>query len=124
MLSFSSILNGIVEDSIEALHCCKIDVKIVKNVQITCNNCNQHYIGSTTRFIHDRVREHLNNDNYSVKKHLSKSQNNVYKGIEIKSIVLENDPANLRLFEAFYIRKYKPTINSREECSEFADLIF
>ena len=28
--------------------------------QITCNNCNQHYIGSTTRFIHDRVREHLN----------------------------------------------------------------
>ena len=92
--------------------------------QITCNNCNQHYIGSTTRFIHDRVREHLNNDNSSVKKHLSKCQNNVYKGIEIKSIVLENDPANLRLFEAFYIRKYKPTINSREECSEFADLLF
>ena len=84
----------------------------------------QHYIGSTTRFIHDRVREHLNNDNSSVKKHLSKCQNNVYKGIEIKSIVLENDPANLRLFEAFYIRKYKPTINSREECSEFADLLF
>ena len=42
----------------------------------------------------------------------------------IKSIVLENDPANLRLLEAFYIRKYKPTMNSREECSEFADLLF
>ena len=92
--------------------------------QITCNNCNQHYIGSTTRFIHDRVKEHLNNDNSSVKKHLSQCQNKVYKGIEIKSIVLENDPANLRLFEAFYIRKYKPIINSREECSEFADLLF
>ena len=26
--------------------------------QITCNNCNQHYIGSTTRFIHDRVQEY------------------------------------------------------------------
>ena len=71
--------------------------------QITCKNCNQHYIGSTTRFIHDRVREHLNNDNSSVKKHLSKRQNKVHKGIEIKSIVLENDPASLRLFEAFYI---------------------
>ena len=92
--------------------------------QITCNNCNQHYIGSTIRFIHDRVREHLNNDNSSVKKHLSQCQNKVYKGIEIKSIVLENDPANLRLLEAFYIRKYKPTMNSREECSEFADLLF
>ena len=63
-------------------------------------------------------------DNSSVKKHLSKCQNNVHKGIEIKCIVLENDPANLRLFKAFYIRKYKPTINSREECSEFADLLF
>ena len=66
----------------------------------------------------------LNNDNSSVKKHLSQCQNKVYKGVEIKSIVLENDPANLRLFEAFYIRKYKPLINSREECSEFADLLF
>ena len=74
--------------------------------QITCNNCNQHYIGSTIRFIHDRVREHLNNDNSSVKKHLSQCQNKVYKGIEIKSIVLKNDPANLRLLEAFYIREY------------------
>ena len=36
----------------------------------------------------------------------------------------ENDPANLRLQEAFYIRKYKPTLNSREECTEFADLLF
>ena len=79
---------------------------------------------STTRFIHDRVREHLNNDNSSVKKHLSQWQNKIYKGIEIKSIVIENDPANLRLLEAFYIRKYKPIINFREECSEFADLLF
>jgi len=36
----------------------------------------------------------------------------------------ENDPANLRLYEAFYIRKYKPTLNSREECTEFADDAF
>ena len=34
----------------------------------------------------------------------------------------ENDPANLRLYEAFYIRKCMPTLNSREECCEFADL--
>ena len=81
-------------------------------------------IGSTTRFIHDRVREHFNNENSSVKKHISQCQNEDYKGIEIKSIGRENDPANLRLLEAFYINKYKPTLNSREECSEFADLLF
>ena len=36
----------------------------------------------------------------------------------------ENDAANLRIYEAFYIRKCKPTLNSREECAEFADLLF
>ena len=92
--------------------------------QLTCNSCDQQYIGSTTRFIHDRVREHLNNDNSSVKKHISSCQNNDHKGINIKIIMSENDPANLRLYEAFYIRKYKPTLNSREECTEFAELLF
>ena len=91
--------------------------------QIMCNNCNQHYIRNTTRFIHNRLREHLNNDNSSVKKHLSQCQNKVYKGFEIKSIVIENDPTNLWLFEAFYIRKYKPIINSRKECSAVMDLL-
>ena len=92
--------------------------------QLTCNSCDQQYIGSTTRFIHDRVREHLNNDNSSVKKHNSSCQNNDHKGINMKIIMSENDPANLRLYEAFYIRKYKPTLNSREECTEFAELLF
>ena len=69
--------------------------------QLTCNSCDQQYIGSTTGFIHDRVREHLNNDNSSVKKHISSCQNNDHKGINIKIIMSENDPANLRLYEAF-----------------------
>ena len=50
-------------------------------------------------------------------------QNKDYKGIEVKIIMSENDPSNLRLYEAFYIRKCKPTLNSREESSEFADLL-
>ena len=32
--------------------------------QLTCNSCDQQYIGSTTRFIHDRVREHINNETH------------------------------------------------------------
>ena len=92
--------------------------------QITCKNCNQNYIGSTTRFIHDRMKEHVKSENSSINKHIAICQNKDYKGIEVKIIVLENDPVNLRLFEAFYIRKNKPTLNSREECIEFADLLF
>ena len=92
--------------------------------KITCNNCNQLHIGSTIRFLHDRTTEHLNNENYSVKKHISTCQTKRHKGIEFKTIIQENDPANLRgLLVAFYIRKHKST-NSREECSEFADLLF
>ena len=98
--------------------------QIVLITQCCLPNHKQQLQPALHRLIHDRVREHLNNDNSSVNKHLSQCQNKVYKGIEIKSIVLENDPANLRLLEAFYIRKYKPTMNSREECSEFADLLF
>ena len=48
------------------------------------------------------------------KKHIYSCQNKDYNGIEVKIIMSENDPANLRLYEAFYIRKCKPTLNSRE----------
>ena len=88
----------------------------------------EQYIGGTTRFIHDCVREHINNENSSVKKqthtHIYSCQNEDCKGIEVKIIMSENDPANLRLCEAFYISKYKPKLNSREACTEFADLLF
>ena len=56
---------------------------------------------------------------YQNKDYLS-CQNKDYKGIEVKIIMSENDPANLRLYEAFYIGKYKLTLNSWEECTEFA----
>ena len=75
------------------------------------------------QIIHDRAREHFWKENSSVKKHISTCQETHedhrgiedHKGIEIKTIVLENDPVNLRLFEAFYIRKCKPTLNCTPE---------
>ena len=39
-------------------------------------------------------------------------------------ITRENDPVNLQLHKAYYIRKYKPELNSREECTELNDLLF
>ena len=66
--------------------------------QLTCNSCDQQYVVSC--------------------------QNKDYKGIYVKIIMSVNDPANLRLYDAFYIRKCKPTLNFREECGEFADLLF
>ena len=58
------------------------------------------------------------------KKHICSCQNKDYEGIKLKTIAFENDPVNLPLQEAFYIRKLRPILNSREECSEFANLLF
>ena len=41
--------------------------------------------------------------NSFVKKNIYSCQNNDYKGIEVKIIMGENDPANLRLYEALYM---------------------
>ena len=84
----------------------------------------EYYIGSTTRCLHDRTKEHLANDNSSVTKHLTTHHRNHNHNIEVKVITRENDPVNLRLHEAYYIRKYKPGLNSREECAELNDLLF
>ena len=51
-------------------------------------------------------------------------QNKDYKSIDVKIIISENDSVNLRLYEAFYIIKYKPTLNSREECTELVEPLF
>ena len=59
-----------------------------------------------------------------MKKHIYSCQNKEYKGIDVNIIMSENDPANARLYEVFYIRQWKLTLNSWEECSEFAYLIF
>ena len=59
-----------------------------------------------------------------MKKHIYSCQNKEYKGIDVKIIMSENDPANVRLYEVFYIRQWKLTLNSWEECNEFAYLIF
>ena len=87
-------------------------------------HCGEYYIGSTTRFLHDRTKEHLTNDKSSVKKHLTTHHRNNGHNIEVKVITRENDPVNLRLYEVYYIRTHKPGLNSREECTELIDLLF
>ena len=82
--------------------------------QLTCNSCDQQYIHSTTQTKegdgrynygstrpHDRVKEHLKYDSSSVEKHIYSCQNKDYKGIEVKIITSENDPANLRIMKHF-----------------------
>ena len=58
---------------------------------------------------------------------VNRSDTTEYRLRDIASKIIitqENDPANLLLFEAFYIRKYKPSLNSWDQCSGFSDLLF
>ena len=99
-----------------------------KNVvyKIICNRCRNRYIGSTIRHIHDRTKEHLTQNTSSVFSHLRACQpdNIDILNVTVEIITTENDPVILRLKEAMHIRKEKPQINTREECSEISDLLF
>ena len=77
------------------------------------------------------VLSHIHLDNYcmlsfsSIKcKNLISSEDYSYCKIAIKIISQENNPSNLRLFEAFHITKYTPSLNPQEECCELSDLLF
>ena len=83
-----------------------------------------HSFGSTIRFLHDRIKEHLSQLASSVFKHLNNCQNNVKDAINMTIIAKDTDPVNLRLKEAVYIKKEKPQLNSREERNEVTDLLF
>ena len=64
---------------------------------------------STSEAPHDFVRQLLNNDNLSIKRLILTSQMTIHnQSIDGKVLLQENDSVNLRLFEAFYIRKWKP----------------
>ena len=98
------------------------DLCFRKNVvyRISCNKCQGTYIGSTIRPLHDRIYEHLNNNNSSVSKHKvicgSSSTN-----MAVEVLDKETRKGNLRIREAFFINKLEPTINNKEESA--ADLV-
>ena len=89
--------------------------------QITCNSCSQHYMGSTTRLIHDRIKEHLNHENSSL------------KNISIPTRIMTIKASKPRLFrvkttlcEAFYISTSLPSIPVRNVANlqTFCFLVF
>ena len=94
--------------------------------RIECTTCHLIYIGRTIRNLHDRVKEHVTRPASSIYKHFAAHHkiDNINDGITVTIIAKERDPVNLRLKEAYYIRKLRPEINNREERSELTELLF
>ena len=99
----------------------KSELCFIKNCvyKLSCNNCQDAYIGSTIRPFHARFREHLTRAVSSVFQHRSSCHGDFTPSIISK----ENDPVKLRFKEALLIQKYNPTINSRAEREELQHLI-
>ena len=93
----------------------------VKNCvyKLTCDNCQQAYIGSTIRPFHARVKEHFTRPVSSVFQHRTKCHGDFTPVI----ICRENDPVKLRFKEALLITKHNAAINSRAEREELQHLI-
>ena len=93
-----------------------------KNVvyQITCDHCQQFYIGSTCRHLHIRIKEHYTTNKSSIFQHRTQCKST----FTTKIIANDHDATNLRLREALLIKKLKPKINSRVEMEQFRDFLF
>ena len=85
-----------------------------------CIGCNEIYIGSTTRPLHIRAKEHINNKKSSIQKHKETCKND----FTFKILKKTNDAIKLRFIEAIFIKNNKPKINSKEESQELLHLIF
>ena len=82
--------------------------------EIMCDKCSKKYIGSTIRNLHDRISEHFNRDNSSVKRHMKTCKASPVN-MQVKILDYERRKGNLRIREAYFIQKEKPAINSKEE---------
>jgi hypothetical protein len=83
-----------------------------------CANCNDCYIGETTKRYLDRANEHLHTDKASaVYQHLRKSNACLGANDESSFSILDRAPTRyqLKIKEALYIEKLKPILNRQKK---------
>ena len=87
---------------------------------LTCKNCSSVYIGSTTRPLHTRIREHYSKPDSSVYSHRERCKGS----FDTKVVTKERDVTSLRIAEALTIKSIEPSINSRQERVQLEGLLF
>ena len=91
--------------------------------QITCTPCGRRYVGSTTRPVHERIREHTSTGRGStIHGHLLACGGGTAK-VRVRITAREKDEVNTRLREVIMIKKLQPELNTQEE-SDLIDLVF
>ena len=107
--------------------------KVCPIYKITCNLCEQFYVGESSRSLHDRLGEHLRfasnptgpsyteetfADHYRVH-HPGQSPDLTFElsGLETNTVIR-------KIYEAHYIFTLRPEINDKEECTRSCPLPF
>jgi hypothetical protein len=86
---------------------------------ITCQTCHSEYIGSTTRYFHDRAQEHLRHTRHtSVHDHSLHCRNTPSSAFLYGVLSQQHNNMHLRLAEGLLIASRQPTINRRQEVED------
>lgn len=95
-----------------------------KNVvyEIRCLGCGSNYIGSTIRYLHTRIKEHLTMPESAINQHLITCHLSLGR-ICVIIIGSDIDNNNLRIREAIKIREKKPKLNRRDELTAATQLV-
>ena len=98
----------------------------IKNVvyHVTCNICQQVYVGETLRHCHYRFHEHIRACNSpttypenAIGQHYFKQHRNMSADLSFKIIDRQNSTVKRKISEALQIVKLNAKLNKREEMS-------
>lgn len=79
--------------------------------EIKCGQCGAAYIGSSWRYLHTRYREHLTQKASPIYNHNIKCKGQ----LSLAVLATEGNIQNMRIKEAIYIKKRKPTLNVKDD---------
>ena len=100
--------------------------KICPIYKITCNLCEQFYVGESSRSLHDRLGEHLrfaNNPTCPSYKeealalHYNAHHSGQSPNLTFELLGSETNTVIRKVYEAHFIFTLKPDINNKEECT-------
>ena len=83
--------------------------------KFSCSHCQAAYVGQTTRRLKIRIREHHRSDS-AISSHLLSHDTASRCTSQDFSILAHNSfPSRLRILEAFFIRRLRPSINRKDD---------
>ena len=79
--------------------------------QITCETCNEQYIGMTSRTLNDRLYDHFSTNTTAIGKHKKENPSHLFIAKNVEILDRANSLVKLKVKELLHILKRKPKMN-------------